>query len=106
MMIPILAATAGLEGAFTFAPVERDDGAAVISVRFRGPRLADLCCQYSTVFIFELVDGLIERGDFAAGHDAARAAVRALELKHARRRLAAARAALERETVYDPVAGP
>ena len=98
MSIPILAATVGLEGLWSFTPVAPDDGASIIVVRFSRPGRADLFCQYGAVFIFDLVDGLLERGDLESGRAAALAAVRAIELKHARRRLAAARAALEADT--------
>lgn len=98
MTIPILAATAGIEGRWSFTPVVADDGASIIIVRFIRPGRADLFCQYGAVFTFALVDGLIARGDLESGRAAADAAVRAIELKHARRRLVAARAALESDT--------
>lgn len=98
MTVPILAATAGLEGLWSFTPVASSDGAAIVVVRFARTGHADLFCHYGAVFIFALVDGFLERGDLESGRAAAMAAVRAVELKHARRRQAAARAALEADT--------
>lgn len=89
MMVPILAATAGLEGWFQFLPSE-ERGAAIIVVRFRRAGHADIVSRYGAVFIFDLIDGLMERGNAEAAYAAGRAAVRALELKHAARRMAEA----------------
>lgn len=89
MMVPILAATAGLEGWFQFLP-SAERGAAIIVVRFRRAGHADIVSRYGAVFIFDLVDGLMARGDAEAAYAAGRAAVRALELKHAARRMAEA----------------
>lgn len=90
MMVPILVRTAGVEGAWSFTPIAAHDGAAILVIRFARPGGVDLVCHYGVVFIFDLLDGLMARGDFAAATEAARAAVRALELKHAARRLAEA----------------
>jgi len=104
--VPILRATARIEGAFSFAPAAQD-GAACITVRFHRPGRADIASQYGVVFIHALLDGLMERGDAEAAYAASRVAVRALELKHAARRDAEARRALscEPQPGSSPVGG-
>lgn len=89
MTVPILRETQGLEGWWQFFPTE-ERGAAIIVVRFRRPGRADLITRYGVVFLFDLLDGLVARGETGAAMDGARAAVRALELKHAGCREAAA----------------
>jgi len=94
--IPILRATARIEGSFSFAPAAQD-GAACITVRFHRPGRADIASQYGVVFIHALLDGLMERGDAEAAYAASRVAVRALELKYAARRLDEAARSLSAE---------
>ncbi len=103
--VPILRATEGLEGWWQFLPTE-ERGAAIIVVRFRRGGRADIICRYGAVFIFDLLDGLVARGDVAAATDGARAAVRALELKHAARRDAEARESLEFPSAGVPRSAP
>lgn len=86
-VVPILDVTAGLEGRWEFAPAARTDGLSLLAVRFARADGGAFVVHYGAVFIFPLLDGLVARGEIAAAYDAGRAAVRALELKHAARRL-------------------